>query len=102
MRIVASKRKFVSALLIVILSGSFFPVVACAGDEPKTTPQEDDQRQKLDEVKTETGRQSDSAVSETSAALSLHKRPRTFATTRNLLVCTDALHPDTARPFKTQ
>jgi Putative beta-barrel porin-2, OmpL-like. bbp2 len=51
----------------VILSGSLFTGVAFANDEPKTVPARDEQPKKLDAAKTETGRQSDSDASETSA-----------------------------------
>jgi hypothetical protein len=74
MCLIAGKRKFISALLIAILSGSFFAVVACADDDPRTTTQEDEQAPMLDAAKTRTARQSDSAASETSAPQELKRR----------------------------
>jgi hypothetical protein len=59
------RKKFVCALLTVILSGSCFGVVAFAADEPKITTPGDDQPDKPDAAKTETP-QSDSASGQTS------------------------------------
>src|SRR5258707_3560716 len=67
MRLIARKGKFVCALLTVILSGSLFTRVVFADDEPKTVPAGDEQPRKLGTAKTESGWQSDSAASETSA-----------------------------------
>jgi hypothetical protein len=67
MRLIARKGKFACAFLTVILSGSLFTGVVFANDEPKTVPARDEQPKKLDAAKTETGRQSDSDASETSA-----------------------------------
>lgn len=67
MRLIARKGKFVCALPTVILSGSLFTRVVFADDEAKTVPAEDKQPKKLGTTKTETGWQSDSAASETSA-----------------------------------
>src|SRR6266850_8094670 len=58
---------FACAFLTVILSGSLFTGVVFANDEPKTVPARDEQTKKLDAAKTETGRESDSDASETSA-----------------------------------
>jgi hypothetical protein len=67
MCLIARKRKFVYALLTVTLFGSFFTVVAFADDDSKTATQADEQAKKLDAATTETGRQSNSAATETSA-----------------------------------
>src|SRR5712692_8319311 len=67
MRLIARNWKFVCALLTVILSGSLFTGVVFADDESKTVPAGDEQPRKLGTAKTETGGQSDSAASETSA-----------------------------------
>ena len=67
MRLIARKGKFVCALLTVILFGSLFTRVVFADDEPKTVPARDEQPKKLGTAKTETGWQSDSVASETSA-----------------------------------
>jgi hypothetical protein len=54
MCLIARKRKFVYALLTVILCGGFFAVIAFADDEPKTTTQADEQAKKLYAATTET------------------------------------------------
>jgi len=66
MHLITRKRKFVRALLIVMLSGSFTHV-AFAGDEPKTISVREEQPKTFEPAETETVGQSDSDASETSA-----------------------------------
>lgn len=60
-------RKFVYALLTVILFGSLFTRVVFADDEPKAVPAGDDHPKKVGAAKAETTEQSDAAGAETSA-----------------------------------
>src|ERR1700722_4325208 len=64
---IARKGKFVGALLTIILSGSLFPLVVFADDEPNTVPTGDEQPKKLGAAKTETGWHAHSATTETPA-----------------------------------